>query len=127
MKSFKLAGSEEVLEKEDLKSAFKKRPVLVAVLIGLIVITFSYMFWPDGSSRPITTPAQSSVSVGEEGYLRSGSEDVLIATSKANLESITRAAVANDNYGMTQLVAQGGGFFVPNGTKGLVIDSSVGA
>lgn len=74
-----------------------------------------------------TTPAPSSVSVGEEGFLQTdGSDTTLVLRSKELLDAFINAAVSNDTYGMSEILLTDGGFLVPNGTKALVIDQELG-
>ena len=77
-----------------------------------------------------TTPKQERVGVGDEGYVKSSSgtaNKTLIATSEANFDALVKASVANDTIGIAQLVLEGRLFAVEDGTKVLVIDSTVGA
>ena len=78
-----------------------------------------------GTSAPSTT--SSHVKIGDNGYLRlpgGATGDIVVLTSKAALDEYTKAAVNKDTYGMAQMVLNGEGFFVPQGTKVLVIDGS---
>jgi RNA polymerase subunit RPABC4/transcription elongation factor Spt4 len=78
-----------------------------------------------GSSSPSAT--SSHVKIGDNAYLRlpgAATGDITVLTSKAALDDFTKAAVNKDTYGMAELVENGEGFFVPQGTKILVIDGS---
>lgn len=58
--------------------------------------------------------------------MSSGDETVVLRT-KELLDEYIKAAVNKDTYGMATIIYNDGGFFVPNGTKVLVIDSTVGS
>lgn len=62
-------------------------------------------------------------SVGENGYLRNGLDNVLVSASREALSAITKASIAHDDVGIEQVVASGQAFFVKAGTKVLIIDS----
>lgn len=66
------------------------------------------------------------LSTGQTRYIRSpkrGSDDVPVLTSESALDRFIKAATANDTYGMAEIVSSEG-FFVPTGTKVLILDTN---
>lgn len=91
----------------------------------VVVVIFASM---GGSDTPATdTSADNVISLGDEGYLRVSSGDIVtVLKTKEAQEQFMKSAIANDTYGMAKLVAEGQGFNVPVGTKVKVIDSEFG-
>ena len=76
--------------------------------------------------QPAPSPSKD-VELGNNGYLYiKGSDNVAVMRTQDAFDAYTKAAVNNDTIGMAQLVYDDQGFFVPDGTKVLVIDSGMG-
>lgn len=105
------------------------------LLVGLIlliavptIINIGSGSSSSSSSSASTSQPSDRVSQGQNGYVRiSGSDSVAVLRTKELMDEYVKAAVNKDTYGMAQLLLGGGGFFVSNDTKVLVIDSSIGA
>lgn len=90
-------------------------PVVLIVLAVLISIPIIIAMMSSINDKP-------SVSVGNEGVLDSGAERVPVAINQAAFDNYTKARVANDSEGITQLIIQGRILAVPKNTKVRVID-----
>ncbi len=82
---------------------------------------------PTAQPDQVETASTGPIGPGDEGYLRvSNSEIVTVLKTEELQEQFMKSGLANDTYGMAKIIADGGGFNVPVGTKVLVIDSEVG-
>ncbi len=108
----------------------KKKPLskkLIYTLIGSVVLLILISIGTSGSSAPSTpAPQIDSVSVGETGYLESSASNVLVATTKDNLDEIVKLSVANDTEGLAQMTLDGDAYIVDQGTQVRVIDTTIG-
>lgn len=111
--------------------------------IGIFVIIFIFTSFggnsnikPTGNSENNlpSQPAQvvsknipTKVGIGEEGYISVPSPKAVIALTENGYKEITKIYLANDMIGVGDFLLSGKGFAVPNGTKVLVVDTSVGA
>ena len=74
----------------------------------------------NGSSSDYVSPSR-----GENGILYlEGGKNVFVAVDKTSFDDYLNAALIEDNYGINELVMQGRLFYVPNGTRVKVIDST---
>lgn len=95
----------------------------VIVLFGVVAVVVISNF----GDIPETSTPSNIVKVGEEGYLRvSSGQIVTVARTKEAYDEFTKSMSSKDTYGMAKVVADGRAFDVPVGTKVLVIDQDVG-
>jgi|GEM_PF-2268835 len=83
------------------------------------------------SSKPIevTPPKKTSLSIGDEGFLKVGDDPnniVFIATDLDAFDELMKIIRAKDAYGLLELGMQGKAFGVTNGTKVKIIDTAMG-
>jgi len=83
------------------------------------------------SSKPIevTPPKKTSLSIGDEGFLKVGDDPnniVFIATDLDAFDELMKIIRAKDAYGLLELGMQGRAFGVTNGTKVKIIDTAIG-
>ena len=115
----------------DLRPWYRRHPILSAIgiiiLVGIVLSSLGDAREAASTAAGTTasdTPASSGghVSIGENGYLRiTGDDKVTVFTSQKALDEYTSAAVSKDTYGMAQIIYDGRGYFVPAGTKVLLI------
>ncbi len=109
-----------------------------SIVYGAILVVALILFTATEPPTPPTTQTQvpaavpaktaapsssSNVTLGQNGYLRlPSSGDATVFTTEQALTDYTKAAVENDTTGMAQIIQDGEGYFVPQGTKVLLID-----
>ena len=105
------------MRREGTPSASKtsRASALMLIAIGAVIL----LLVGCGSESP---------SVGSEAILKasSGAQVVALADSIKSYDKWENAVVANDDWGLSELVAQGSVFVVPDRTRVLVIDTSWG-
>jgi hypothetical protein len=126
--------------KELKGSKFLHKKIKPLGCLGLIIVFVIFIAAISSTSKkessnsnlsPSTNTGQSNntkLKIGDEGFLRiSNSQDnVLLAVTEKNFDELVKSSIANDITGITQMVLNNGAFYVPAGTKVLIIDSSVG-
>ena len=121
----------------------KKHKILSTLIILFVLIIVPSLFnSEDTSSEEQTeeveeqteeveeqeTERNQIIGIGEEGLLdREGHNTVAICWTEDWFDAMIDAAVANDEYGWTQLFYDGKCYFAPSNTKVLVLDLSWGA
>ena len=104
---------------------------ILIVIFCIIVILMLIGKYVAGPSTPdatvpkevapkVVAPAQ--VTVGDNVTIDCGSELVIVAVTKADLDEITRLSIAGDNLGIATMIADGNAFMVNKGTKARVIE-----
>lgn len=102
--------------------------LILLITVPAIISTASGGSSSSSSAPSAVSDSSDRVGRGENGYVRiSSSDSVAVLRTKELMDEYVNAAINKDTYGMAQLLLGGGGFFVPNDTKVLVIDSSIGA
>jgi hypothetical protein len=86
------------------------------IFIGLILSVGIFILFFGIGNRHV------SVSIGNEGILDSGGEVTPVAIDQASYNAFSKARLAKDNTGITQLILQGRLFSVEKNTKVKVID-----
>lgn len=102
--------------------------LLVLTLLGVGWLFYTGAFAGGGSTRaPAAAPSSRSslVTRGQEGRLDSGARIVAVAVDEEAFDAFTKAAVANDEIGIGQLITSGRIFTVPQNTRVLVLDPGV--
>jgi len=98
---------------------------LPLILIGFVV--FAVWGALDDAERRSTAPNRpagqtATVGVGQDGRVVVNSGSVVVCVTPEAYERFVKLAGANDTLGMANLVAEGGAFLVPSGTRVSVID-----
>lgn len=110
-----------VLKNNTERVIFYSFLVIIAGILVLLIMSSSN----NSSPQPLSQEQPKGPSMGEKGVLRvPGQTEVLVASSKENLDKITHAAVVKDNLGIAQMVLASEAFFVDAETKVLVINTS---
>jgi hypothetical protein len=102
--------------------------IILFIFACVLVSSISGDSNSSSSSTTSTVAPTSSVKTGSNGYLRLPNNPdgkIFVATSKSALDEFAKDSVNKDTLGMAQLVENGGGYLVPQGTKVLVIDGTV--
>lgn len=89
----------------------------------IILMLFAWIGYRGGCGS--TTSTSSSVSIGQEGFLDSGTELVPVAIDQIAFDEWTKARVAKDEQGMLQLILQGRIVSVEKNTKIKIIDQGM--
>lgn len=110
----------------------KKQPgvfakVLAGIIMVVIFIVIINMFTGNSSKSENNSNKNKYLSVGEEGYSCSRTEQILVAISKEDEDQMIKSSIAKDNQGLVELVMNGKAFFIDGNTKVLVIDRSYGS
>jgi len=95
------------------------------VVFGIIIVVsvIVAIFLPTSKSKP----TQNS-SVGKESNLFIENNNfIYVCIDKSSYDDFVNASLSKDTYGITNLIAAGKIFSVPNNTRVLIIDRSVGA
>lgn len=85
---------------------------------------------PTLAAKPV---ASSRVGVGEDGMLnyhsdiKDCSQETIVSLDVETEKAVIKASIANDTYGMAEVVSSGKAFLVSNCTKVKVIDQNVGS
>lgn len=106
------------------KKRFYKRTwfwILIGVILVVMISSSGQSDQPSEPSNP-TPSADYVMNSGEQGYIRNGQDEVLVSKTQTALDTFTKAAIAKDNVGMTEVVTSGQAYFVKAGTKVLVIE-----
>ena len=77
------------------------------------------------SSGSSSNSSSGYLSIGDEGVLYNGSDQVPVAVTKDVLDQVIHMSTANDTLGYAQLVGAGLVIRVDSGTKVLILDSTV--
>lgn len=65
----------------------------------------------------------SNIKIGMQGRVRGGPEATIVAIDQESIRAFAKIKVANDDYGLRELIRLGKILSIPNGTKVLVIDT----
>ena len=117
----------------DQRSWFNRHPFLVILLALFLIFVFSVGKSANkvaeedvsGVTAPVTTASNQNKlpNIGSEGTVSVvGQNQVLLTRTQEAQEKFSKAALAKDTTGLTELVLDGEAFFVKSGTKVLVID-----
>jgi predicted nucleic acid-binding Zn ribbon protein len=100
--------------------------VIIAILITVAVVNLNIA----KEEAKINSPSNNiSTGVGDEGILNSNdnisdcSGEIIIGVNEEAQKAITEASVAEDGYGLMELVAAGKAFTVLNCTKVKILDT----
>lgn len=116
--------AQEKAKQESAKEAGKKFGKGCLIFIG-IFIAFSVLLTLLCSFTG-TKNTQKSFVGSEASLCIENREVVPLAINKNSFDEFVNAAIANDTYGIANLIAAGKVFTVPNNTKVLIIEGSVG-
>lgn len=128
----KITEEEQHRAKVRQRAKGKQYTIGCLVLLGIVIVLVALIgsggdSKKDGKTQSPAPTAAERLRVGEEGILRvEGQEQVLVATSKENLDKVVKALVAKDTEGLAQMVLAGEAFLVDSGTKVRVIDTALG-
>lgn len=116
----------------DLSPWYRRHPIISAIgvifLVGVVLGSLGNARDAASSANRNGSDASDSnnerVSIGDNGHLRitGTTTDVTVFTSRSALDAYTKAAVVKDTYGMAEIIFDGEGYFLPTGTKVLLID-----
>ncbi|MDB5260544.1 MAG: hypothetical protein JWN37_775 [Candidatus Nomurabacteria bacterium] len=115
------------------KHASLIKKVSIYVIIGSIAVIALIISISSGegstSSKTATTTSTIATrpKIGEEGYIKTTLKYPFLAVDRESYDQIMKSAVAKDDRGIAEVIAGGGGFFVDNGTKVLVLDQEFGS
>jgi len=99
--------------------------VKVTLAFIIILVLFAWIVSLCTRTYRGVTTSTSSVSIGQEGVLDSGSELTPVAIDKTAFDEWTKARVAKDEQGMLQLILQGRIVSVEKNTRIKVIDQAM--
>ncbi len=121
--------NKRAVQKKEYKWTLGRISCAVILVPIVLVVVISMARNSGDSGQTSNSIAVQKVSVGEEGFLRmpnKSGEDVLLATTEKNFDDFMKASIAGDTMGATDVVLNGGAYYVVAGTKAKVIDTSVG-
>ncbi len=102
----------------------KKKLIAGIVLLFVVILIISVSGSSDAAPTATSAP-KTSISRGSEGYLRSSTADIAVMRTPEILDEFVKAAVNKDTYGQKDILLNDTkSFFVPAGTKVLVIDKT---
>jgi hypothetical protein len=121
------------------KTLSRSKIAIIFAILTFVFFILSVVTSPvklEDYSQVTSTPTKDNEviqvnEVGKEAYLRLGNissneQKILISPSEEISSEVTSALIAKDWYGLQELMLNKGVFAVPNGTKVLVIDISIG-
>src|SRR5687768_8164456 len=80
--------------------------------------------WSSPIEAVIAPEKPKTLTAGDVGVLRiDGGGDVLVAVTEQDLDRFTKLAVAEDEYGLGEMILSGRVFPVTDGTKCKIIDA----
>ena len=108
--------------KSPLTKGQKKDVIIVLIIMGIVV---PIIFWI-GLNTDIADPKpRGNLSVGQSGFLRSGSvETLFVAVDQESFKELVKAARAGDTIGILELAAQRRIFGVTAGTSVLILEQN---
>ena len=103
-----------------------KKKIFLGLALLFVIILLVSVSSGDSETASDTTTTKTSVATGSEGYLRiSTANDVAVMRTPQILDEFVKAATTNDTYGQKNILLDNTkSFFVPVGTKVLVIDKT---
>lgn len=122
----KRPAREKTIKYMDMNNIIKKditRPLIIILILGFAVFALVKIF--SGGGRAPEQVANSSVEVGQTGYLDSGGDNVVLGTTKESYDRMISLSVAHDTLGIAQMVLTGQAIMVNKGTSVKVISSGV--
>jgi len=106
----------------------KREIAIIAVVAGIVILLYVFAR-PQSTGRPVVsrapTSAFSGLRVGQDGRLDNGGATVLVAVDDAAFDDLNRAASANDDAGIRELVRAGRVFLTPQYTAIRVLENGV--
>lgn len=112
------------LQTKSSATSSSRTVILTLIIVLLCIVGAVVAFGSNNSTQTSGNSSADSIGIGDEGRLYSGADNIFVAIDQDSFDKLTAAAVAEDSYGITELMLQGKIFLVGSNTRVKVIDTS---